>query len=232
MAAADTFHFPLTVLMYGFAVAALTALLPIAAGLSKPGRAAQTARFRWSLVLSIFLGLGLLFGDGLLTTIGWDWPWTLGQAALFITGTYLVPCGVQALSLGLFAGRPAVRWILGTSTVVGALVVAITLLVVATSDVGAQIWTGLSVLMTITLLSAAAWMVLVRKGWLKDIGEPPWDMKKARSTFLGRRWLPSKEFPVIIRRGRPRPYLLLLLLLGGIVMAVVLVSIGQWLVPP
>lgn len=113
------------------------------------------------LVVSILLAFGLLFGDGMLVQIGPP-PWEPAHAALFVTGVYLVPCSIQALVLGLIAGRPAVRWILGTIAITGALVTAIALLVLASAPQNTALWTGLSVLMTLTLLSGAVWIVLLR----------------------------------------------------------------------
>lgn len=194
-----------TSVFIGFAFVAMVVLCGVAAGVAG---ASRTARFWLSLIVSILLAFGLLFGDGMLLSVDWLAPWGPGDAALFAAGVYLVPCSIPALLLGLFAGRAALRWILGTIAITGAVVIAIALLVLVSTPQSTATWIGVAVLMALTLLSGAAWIVLLRTGWLRDTGAPPWDLQKARSTFLGRYYLPSQEFPVTVKAipvwGRPK----------------------------
>ena len=169
----------------GVATVALLLLIGLATLVAGAGR---TTRFWVCLALSIWMGAGLLFSDGMLVSAGRP-PWDPQTAATFVLGIMVMPWIVQALLLGLFAGRAAVRWVLGTIAVAGLIVSAIAGLAFASDPSIADHWPGLLILIVVTILAGGAWIVLLRGGWLRDTGAPPWDLRKARSTFLGRSYM-------------------------------------------
>lgn len=180
-------------------------------GASRYGR----LRLGLRMVVSVLLGLGLLIVFAVLLAISGfsqvdpTTPWVATAS------TFFVACSIQALVLGYLAGWGAVRWIFGTIAVTGMAFIAGALsIVVFGSKEGLDPYTqaeflnslrpGLTALIVITGAAGVILVVLWRTGWARDTGAFPWDLDKARTTNLGRRYMGTGR-PVVAAKAAPPP---------------------------